>query len=554
MTLILRKEVFYLSRVTEELYQEYVQHNYWTNQTLGEYFLNAVSQNPSKVAVVDPYKQITYIELAELITNIVNGLESLGIHSQDAVAYQLPNWIEGHAIHNALRIMGAVTCPIIPIYREKEVKFILSQTSAKAIFIPLEFRNHNYIETIENIKKDLPQLEHIIIVGESAPEGLITLEELVELGRNHKNRKELSQYSVDPNDVCLIMYTSGTTSNPKGVQHTNNTLLREYAMFKETFKLDSDTVVFMPSPITHISGLSSLESPITIGAKVVYIDVWDAEKAAQMISKERCTFMVSATPFLQWLVDSDISEKYDLSSMKNFICGGAYIPPELIKKAPKSGIRAVRTYGSTECPTISLGFPEDPEELTATTDGKIVPGYKVKIVDDDGRELPIGQEGEVAVKGPEVFIGYKDSQLDEDSFDEEGYFYTGDLGKLSENGYLTITGRKKDVIIRGGENISTKEVEDLLYAHPAVEQVAIVAMPDPELGEKACAYVKVALNHEFSFEEMIEYLMSHKMAKQKLPERLEIIDVFPATTTGKILKYELRKMIAQKLGLKPVRV
>lgn len=548
------REECFLSRVTDELYKEYLQNNYWSDQTLGDYFLKAVAQNPNKIAVVDPYKQMTYGELAEFMTNIVNGLEELGIHSTDAVAYQLPNWVEGHAIHNALRIMGAVTCPVIPIYREKELKFILNETQAKAIIIPSKYRNQDHTATIKTIQSELPHLKHIIVVGEAAPEGMITLDDLLQLGRDSKDRKQLNQYSVNPNDVCVIMYTSGTTSNPKGVQHTNNTLLREYKMFKENFKLSTDTVVFMPSPITHISGLASLEFPITLGSKVVYIDIWDAEKAAAMISRERCSFMVSATPFLQWLVDSDISEKYDLSSMKNFICGGAYIPPELIKRSPKAGIRAVRTYGSTECPTISLGSTEDSPEVTASTDGKIVPGYEVKIINDDGLELPFGQEGEIAVKGPEVFIGYKDSELNKEAFDAKGYFYTGDLGKLDENGYLTITGRKKDIIIRGGENISTKEIEDLLYAHPAVEQVAVVAMPDPVLGEKACAYVKVAQNHEFTFEDMIEYLMQQKMAKQKLPERLEIIDEFPATTTGKILKYELRRMIAKKLGLDPVRV
>lgn len=543
-----------MSRMTEELNKEYQQHDYWSNETLGNYFLRAVDQYANKIAVVDPYKQKSYKELAKLVTNIVNGLSAIGINGKDAVAYQLPNWVEGHAVHNALRVMGAIACPIIPIYREKEISFILKETKAKAIFIPDHFRNHNYTQTLQNVKTDLPNLEHIIVVGDSAPAGMITFQQLLDLGQKVEKKKKLEQFDVDPNDVCCIMYTSGTTSNPKGVQHTNNTLLREYAMFKKNFNLSSNTVIFMPSPITHISGLSSLELPITLGAKVVYLDHWDAEKAAEMISKEQCSFMVSATPFLQWLVESDVSTRYDLTCMKNFVCGGAYIPPKLIQNAPKTGIRAVRTYGSSECPTVSFGLPDDPPELISTTDGKIVPGYEVKIVDDNGKEVPLGHEGEIVIKGPEVFIGYRDEELNKDAFDQDGYFYSGDLGRLNDQGYLTITGRKKDIIIRGGENISTKEVEDLLYAHPAVEQVAIVAMPDQVLGEKACAYVKVVKNQEFSFEEMTKYLLSKHIAKQKLPERLECIDEFPTTPTGKILKYELRKMIANKLGLDPVRV
>ncbi|USK72486.1 AMP-binding protein [Peribacillus asahii] len=537
-----------------ELYKEYPQHDYWTDETLGTYFTKAINLYPNKTAVIDPFKRMTYRELGEIVTNIINGLEAIGIHAQDAVAYQLPNWVEGHALHNSLRIMGAVTVPVVPIYREKELKFILQETKAKAIVIPANFRNHDYILTLQNIKSELPELEHIIVIGETAPEGMITFQQLVQMGQNSVNKKDVSQFTVDPNDVCLIIYTSGTTSYPKGVQHTNNTLLREYKMFKENFMLSSETVIFMPSPITHISGLASLELPITLGARVTYIDIWDAEKAAEMISRERCNFMVSATPFLQWLVESDVSDRYDLTCMKNFICGGAYISPELIKKAPKAGIRAVRTYGSSECPTISLGSPNDPPEVTANTDGKIVSGYDVKIIGLNGEEVPLGQEGEIAIKGPEVFIGYKNSQLNADSFDEYGYFYSGDLGRLDAEGYLTITGRKKDVIIRGGENIATKELEDLLFAHPSIEQVAVVAMPDPVLGEKACAYVKVVPNLEFSFDEMIEYLLNKQIAKQKLPERLELIDEFPLTETGKILKLELRKMIANKLGLDPVRV
>jgi cyclohexanecarboxylate-CoA ligase len=543
-----------LSNVKDETYKSYVQHDYWKNETLGDFFIKAVNEYPNKTAVIDPYKQMTYHELGEMVIDLMNGLEALGIKQKDTIAYQLPNWVEGHALHNSLRIMGAITVPIIPIYREKEVKFILQQTKAKAIVIPESFRNHDNIVVIQNIRAELPDLEHIIVVGDTAPQGMITLGQLIELGRTSANKKSFSQYKVDPNDVCLIVYTSGTTSNPKGVQHTNNTLLREYRMFKETFQLSSETKIFMPSPITHISGLSSLELPITLGAQVTYLDIWDSEKAAQMISRDRCNFMVSATTFLQWLVESDISERYDLSSMKNFICGGAYIPPELIKKAPKAGIRTVRTYGSSECPTVSLGLPDDPLEITSVTDGKMVQGYEVKIVGFDGKEVPNGQEGEIAIKGPEVFIGYKDSSLNAEAFDEDGYFYSGDLGTLDANGYLTVTGRKKDIIIRGGENISVKEIEDLLYEHPSVEQVAIVAMPDPVMGEKACAYVKIVQNKEFSFEEMVEYLIGKQFAKQKLPERLEIIDEFPATTTGKILKYELRKMIANKLGLDPVRV
>lgn len=535
------------TRITSELIEEYVSKNYWLNKSLREYFLETVKAYPNRDAVADEYKVLNYQELHDLMENIISGLHALGVEARDPIAYQLPNWIEGHAIHNAIRVMDGICCPIVPIYREKELKFILNQTEAKVIFIPDVFRKHNYPEVIGNIYSSLPNLEHVVVLGDTAPKGMITFDEFLDRGKSYKSQKSLQEYKSNPNDVGLIMYTSGTTSEPKGVQHTDNTLIREYLLTIANFKLDQETIMLMPSPITHISGLTPLELSLLIGSKVVYMDIWDDTKAAKLISDQKCNFMISATPFLKWLVESDLTEKYDLSSMQKFVCGGAYIPPELIKKAPNAGIKAVRVYGSTECPTVSLGLLNDSTERAFYTDGKIPVGYDIKIVSLDGEILSEGQEGEIAVKGPEVFIGYKNTDLNRESFDHEGYFYTGDLGRIEEERYLVITGRKKDIIIRGGENISTKEVEDLLYEHPALDQVAIVAMPDPTLGEKACAYVKVKKDYEFTFDEMISYLSEKKIARQKLPERLEVLAELPTTTSGKIMKIELRKMIAEKL-------
>lgn len=536
------------SRITPELIKEYESKGYWLNKSLRSYFLETVKEFPDREAVADEDRTLTYRQLQELMEEIINGLRELGVTERDPVAYQLPNWIEGHAIHNSLRLMDAVCCPVVPIYREKEVKFILRQTRAKVIFIPSEFRNHYYPDTVQEIRSALPDLEHVIVLGDSAPEGMMTFKELLEKGRAAATKKTLYDFTSDPNDVGLIMYTSGTTSDPKGVQHTDNTLIREYVLTIENFQLDEETIMLMPSPITHISGLTPLELTLMIGGKVVYMDRWEEEKAARLIEEKRCNFMISATPFLKWLVESEFSVRYDLSSLQKFVCGGAYIPPDLIRKAPESGIRAIRVYGSTECPTVSLGAMDDRSERAYYTDGIIPDGYDVNILSFDGEPLPEGVEGEIAVKGPEVFIGYKNPELNRSSFDSNGYFLTGDLGKIEDGRYLVITGRKKDIIIRGGENISTKEVEDLLYEHPAVDQVAIVAMPDPVLGEKACAYVKLNKGHTLTFEEMISYLLKEKMAKQKLPERLELLDDFPVTPSGKIVKVELRKQIAEKLG------
>ncbi len=535
------------TRITPELHSEYIQNGYWTNETLGDYFSKAIASVPDKIAVVDPYKRMTYGELGHLCTNIINGLSALGIGCQDRVAYQLPNLAEGHAIHNALRIMGAIACPVITIFREKEIRFILNQTKCKAIFIPAVFGRHDFINMYSALKTELSFLEQVIVLGDNAPEGMITFKELLNIEGSIKEKKKLSDFSVDPDDVCSIYFTSGTTSEPKGVQHTNQTLLRDWKVAINNFKLNQNSSIFMPSTIGHLTGLAGLEMPIMLGAKAVYLDVFTADDAAKMISREACDFTVGATPFLQWLVESDVGRRYDLSTMKNFICGGAYIPSEIIKKASIVGIRAVRSYGMTESPSVTLGVPEDPEDLSANTDGKISPGMRVKIIGEDGKDLPPGREGEILVTGPETFIGYTDPRLNQEAFGEDGFFHTGDMGYIVNNDYIVVSGRKKDIIIRGGENISVKEIEDTLYQHPAIEQAAVVAMPDKKLGEKACAYVKVRPDCTFSFDAMMEHFISNQMSTRKIPERLEIINALPMNASGKILKTQLRKMIAEKL-------
>jgi cyclohexanecarboxylate-CoA ligase len=283
--------------------------------------------------------------------------------------------------------------------------------------------------------------------------------------------------------------------------------------------------------------------------RIVLLDMWNPDVAIKLIERERCTFMVAATPFLQHMLDSPTIKDHDVSSLRLFACGGAPVPPELIERAWKEvGWRAMRVYGSTEAPTVTWGIPPDGTmEKAAHTDGKVA-GYDVKIVDSEGKEVPNGVEGEIIVRGPELFVGYVDPELNKDCFDADGYFHTGDLGRMDSEGYIEITGRLKDIIIRGGENISVKEIEDLLHTHPCISDVACVAMPDAKLGEKACAYVTTREGATLTFEEMVNFLTKQGLSKRKIPERLEIIKEFPRTPSGKIIKAELRKDIAKKLG------
>lgn len=538
------------TRVNSEMKERYLQKGYWKNKILLDYFEEHLNKNPNKIGVVDRNHRLTYRDLDQKSDQLASSLEHLGIGKGEVVSFQLPNWYQTNIIVLALIKLGVVINPIVPIYREREVAFILGQSRSRAIIIPDSFRGFDYVGMLKKIKPNLPLLQHIIVLGPEVGEGLTSLESLLVGPGESWPRKE-----IDPDEVQLLLYTSGTTAQPKGVQHTHNTLIGEAFIDTDFWQLTRDDVIFMPSPVTHISGYcNALQTPFILGASVVLMDIWDPEKGLDLIEKEKCTFTVLATPFLQQMLDSPTITKRNIPNFF-FICGGAYIPPELIKRAwNTAGWRAVRVYGSTEAPTVTLGIrPGGSMEKAAETDGLIV-NYEVQIVDFENRPLPAGKDGEIVVKGPKLFAGYRDSSLNEESFDADGWFHTGDLGRVSTDGYLQITGRKKDIIIRGGENLSVKEIEDMLHLHPAVEVAAAVAMPDVVMGEKVCAYVKVRKGADLTFEELRKFLMEHSLAKQKWPERLEIIDEFPMTPSGKIKKNELRKDIATKVNLPPVRI
>ncbi len=539
-----------MTRITADMIEKFTKEGYWRNKTLCDYFKICLGKKPDSLAVVDREYRLTFRDLETFSNNLASSLAKLGISKGDVVSFELPSWYQAIVVNLALTKLGAVINPIIPIYKEREVTFILKQARSKAMIIPEVFRGYNYVEMLQKIRPNLPDLQFQIVSGMQIGRGMISLEELM------KGDGPLPPLPpIDPNEVKLLLYTSGTTAEPKGVQHTHNTLICEEVNASSFWELKEEDVIFMPSPVTHITGyLYALELPFVLGCKVVLMDQWSPEEALEIIAREKCTFTVGATPFLQGLIQSPGVKNYDLRFLR-FACGGAAIPPELIREAyHKVGLRAFRAYGSSEAPTVTLGVrPGGPLEKAAETDGFIF-GHEVQIVDFENRPLPYGEEGEIVTKGPEVFVGYRDPSLDEDSFDEGGWFHTGDLGRMSSDGYLEITGRKKDIIIRGGENISAKEIEDLLHMHPRIEVAAAVAMPDVKMGEKVCAYVKLRKGERLALEELVQFLSEYKLAKQKLPERLEIIQEFPMTPSGKIKKNELRKDIAQKLGLPPVRI
>ncbi len=535
------------TRLTDALIAENTASGIWRNLTLADQLDDVLAENPDKVLFIEGGRSVTVAKMARQARALASALQLRGLVAGDVVSFELPNWPETVAIDLACAMLGLVCNPIIPIYRDAEVTYILRDAGTKAFFIPTTFRNFDYAEMVARHRTELPDLEHVITVRGQA-DGAETFEEILAEGFPN----DFVRPKVDPNAVKLIMYTSGTTGRPKGVLHSHNTIDTEIQAISKFLSLDDSDVILMPSPVSHITGyLYGIQMPFTLNAPAVFMETWDAAGAAVLIDEHGVTFTIAATVFLQELTDFARRNARRLPSLRYFPSGGAPVPPEVIHNAHKAFARCVcsRVYGSTEAPTVTLGVNSRNEErLGATTEGYVV-GHEVKIVNPaTGKEVDTGIEGEILTRGPEMCLGYAADDHNAEAFDDEGYFYTGDLAMMTDDGAMVITGRSKDLIIRGGENISPREVEDALHEHPAIHEAAIVAMPHERLGETGCAYVVLEDGTALSFDEMVAFLKKTGMAKQKYPERLEIVDEFPRTAAGKIRKNVLRDRIAAALA------
>jgi acyl-coenzyme A synthetase/AMP-(fatty) acid ligase len=466
---------------------------------------------------------------------LATALRGWGLKAGDVVSFQLPNWQEAVLVELACALCGFVCNPIVPIYRDKEVGFILADARSKVLFLPESFRGFDFRAMVDRLAAQGVIADRVIFVRSDNK----MFDHLIE------STLPEARVGPHPDDVKLLLYTSGTTGNPKGVLHTHNTIDCEVRNFVTHFGLGEHDIVLMPSTLGHITGyLYGIQLPVTLGIPVILMEIWDAEAAADLISKHGVTFTIGATPFLTELVHVVARDGLSLPSLRIFPCGGAPVPPSLVETAESVLLSCTvcRVYGSTEAPTVSLGGMADvPVRIRAETDGRIV-GHDVRLVLTDGREAARGQEGEITTRGPEVFVGYKEPDQN-DAFDEHGYFHTGDLAILNDDGNLIVTGRLKDIIIRGGENISAKEVEDALHEHPAVREAAVVAMPHPRLGETCCAFVTLKPGRSIDLGSMRAILTQQGLAKQKWPERLEQLSEMPLTPSGKIRKNILRDRV-----------
>jgi cyclohexanecarboxylate-CoA ligase len=531
---------------------ESIARGYWPDCTINEYLDACLAECPDKLALTavrvesGDVRRFTYRELATLADRIAIGLARLGVGRNDVVAMQLPNWWQFNLLYLACSRIGAVLNPLMPIFRERELSFMLRHSEAKVLVVPRKFRNFDHEEMARSLQPALSSLKRIVVVEGGGADDFDALLTVPEWEKQPDAAAILTQDRPSPDDITQLIYTSGTTGEPKGVMHSANTLMANIIPYAERLRLDGEDVVLMASPLAHQTGfMYGLMMPVMLRASVVLQDVWDAAKAADLIRQERITFTMASTPFLTDLTRVVSEVGRGVPTLKTFLCAGAPIPGPLVEQARSAlGAKIVSAWGMTENGAVTLIKLEDDDLLAFTTDGCALSGVEVKVIDDAGRTLPPGTVGRLVVRSCSNFGGYlKRPQWN--GTDPEGWFDTGDLARMDANGYIRISGRSKDVIIRGGENIPVVEVESLLYKHPAVAQVAIVAYPDERLGERACAIIVPRTGQTLDFAEMTTFLKSQRLAIQYIPERLIVRDGMPATPSGKIQKFRLREMLSR---------
>lgn len=470
---------------------------------------------------------------------IAGALQARGIGPGDVVAVQLPGSYEGAVAQAAVALCGAVLLPVVMIYGPAELGFLLRQSGAAALFLSRMFRGREHAAAVLGGLPRLPDLRLTVVAGDSAPgHGAVSYDDL-----SGRLAAPYRRPATDPDGRAMLVYTSGTTADPKGVQHSHRSLLAEAASVVMTDGGPEARHLGLFPP-GHVAGLLSLVRILLRAIPTITMEAWDPALAARLIDVHRVTSTVGAPVQLSGLLDQQARGEASLASLREFMTGAAPVPPTLIRHADTAGIVAYRTYGSSEHPTISTGTVSDPLGKRATTDGALIAGNEVRIIDPEGRDVPAGQAGEIVSRGPELFTGYTDPALNAQSFLDGGWYRTGDVGRLDSDGYLTVTDRLKDIIIRGGENISSAEVEDLLMTHPAVAEVAVIAAPDPALGERVCAVVVPAPGRSFDIDEARAHFAAAGVARQKTPEVVLVADELPRTPSGKVRKENLRAQVA----------
>lgn len=525
----------------------YRQQGLWGDASLADYWQQTARAMPDKIAVVDNHgASYTYSALDHAASCLANWMLAKGIESGDRIAFQLPGWCEFTVIYLACLKIGAVSVPLLPSWREAELVWVLNKCQAKMFFAPTLFKQTRPVDLILPLQNQLPQLQQIVGVDKLAPAtSSLSLSQIIA-----DNTSLTTAITTHGDELAAVLFTSGTEGLPKGVMLTHNNILASERAYCARLNLTWQDVFMMPAPLGHATGfLHGVTAPFLIGARSVLLDIFTPDACLALLEQQRCTCMLGATPFVYDLLNVLEKQPADLSALRFFLCGGTTIPKKVARECQQRGIKLLSVYGSTESSPHAVVNLDDPLSRFMHTDGYAAAGVEIKVVDDARKTLPPGCEGEEASRGPNVFMGYFDEpELTARALDEEGWYYSGDLCRMDEAGYIKITGRKKDIIVRGGENISSREVEDILLQHPNIHDACVVAMPDERLGERSCAYVVLkAPHHSLSLEEVVAFFSRKRVAKYKYPEHIVVIEKLPRTASGKIQKFLLRKDIMRRL-------
>jgi acyl-CoA synthetase (AMP-forming)/AMP-acid ligase II len=536
-------KTFELRRIDDGLAHSYVRAGFWDDQALGRILSDGLRDAAALPFTVrsdrNPYRG-TLGDVDELARRVANGLRARGIGRGDPVAFQLPNWMEAAATFYAIAYLGAVVVPVVHFYGPKEVSYILRRTGVKALVTADSFGHLDFVANLDTMRPDLPDLEWAAVVGDEPGPNLRFSDLIADDPIDGPD-------AIDPDRPALIAYTSGTTSDPKGVMHSHRTIGAEIRQLGAVQPAGPPALV--GAPVGHgIGMLAALLLPLHRRQPVHLIDVWDPGRVLAAMLEDDLSSGQGATYFLISLLDHpDFDVERHGRLMPVIGLGGSAVPAAVGERAEALGITTTRSFGSTEHPSITGSTSDSPRDKRLFTDGSPLPGVEIRIVDEAGNDLPVGEPGEIWSRGPDCFVGYTDPELTAQAFTVDGWFMTGDVGVLDVDGYLAITDRKKDIIIRGGENVSAVEVEEQLLRMPGVAEVAVVAAPDPRLGERGCAFVR--MQPGVGAPDLVTvrtHLEARGLAKQKWPEDVRAIAEFPRTPSGKIQKYVLRQRLREE--------
>jgi acyl-CoA synthetase (AMP-forming)/AMP-acid ligase II len=522
-------------RWNDERADEAYARGWWVRTTLAESLADAAQHTPHRTVLVDgPHKldcQSLHGQASALAQSLLARMPPGSV-----VSFMLPNWHEAAVIYLAATIAGMVANPILPSLRDRELLFILNDANTRMVFVPSVFGRHDYASMLTRVVAQMDSPPDVVVVrGDADGLSAVPFESLLD-----SRRPTVGLPTLDPDAVRMVLYTSGTTGRPKGVLHSHNSMHALICQLRDHWQVQPGDRFLVPSPIAHIGGsIYAFECPLLLGTSAVLMDRWDADEAVKLIGVGRCTHIAGATPFLEQLLAAAERARTRLPELKLFVCGGASVSPSLIRRAADYFERAAvtRVYGSTEVPVTTVGAPLDPDHA-ADTDGR--PGFAQVTLCE--------ATGEIQARGPQMLIGYLHTEDEAESFNADGYFRTGDLARWVDGDYLVVTGRAKDVIIRNGENIAPKEVEDILVGHPGVAEIAIVGLPDARTGERACAVIVPAGDVRPDVPSLRDFLQSHGVALFKAPEQVAIWEALPRNDAGKVLKHHIQAALTTTDG------